>query len=97
MQAEALGFTLLAILAGFALLAFLISRVEGLALFAPRSSIHMAATVGAFCTDRCRLPNGECPLSGSVEPAANCPLWQFVADDRPTRLHGSPFESVRPI
>lgn len=95
MQAEALGFTLLAILAVFALLAFLVSRVEGLALFAPRSSIHMAASVGAFCTHRCRLPNGECPLSGSDEPAANCPLWQFVAADRPTRLHGSPFEAAR--
>ena len=95
MQADVLGLTFLAILAVFALLAFLISRVEGLAMFAPRSSRRIAAPVGAFCTDRCRLANGQCPLSGSAEQAANCPLWRFVDADQPTTLHGNPFERLR--
>ena len=95
MQADVLGFTVLAILAVFTIVAFLISRVEGLALFAPKSSRHMAASVGAFCTGRCRLANGQCPLTGSNEPAVNCPLWRFVDADRPSTLHGSPFEHLR--
>ena len=95
MQAYELGFTFLAIVAVFALLAFLISRLEGLALFAPKSSGRIAEPVGAFCTHRCRLANGQCPLSGSAAQAADCPLWRFVDADQPTTLHGSPFEPLR--
>ena len=96
MQASALGLTFLGILAVFALVAFLICRVDGLALFAPRSTKHIAGSARAYCTGRCRLANGHCPLTGSPEQAAHCPLWRFVDADQPTILHGSPFEHLRP-
>ncbi len=95
MQAGVLGLTLLAILGVFSVLAFVICRVEGLALFAPKSSKHLADPAGTFCTSRCRMANGHCPLTGSTEPAADCPLWRFVAADQPTRSYGSPFEHLR--
>ena len=78
------------VLAVFMVLAFLITRVDGLAFLAPRSTLRLQPSAQAFCTDRCR-EQGNCPLTGSEQAAANCPLFKYVGADTPTVLYGSPF------
>lgn len=70
---------------------FVVARVEGLALFAPKSTKGIAASADGFCRGHCRLPDGRCPLTGSVDRAADCPLWRYVRLDVPTAVYGSPF------
>ena len=94
-QASALGLTLLALLSVFGLVGFVICRVDGLALFAPRRTKRVAGSADAFCAAACRLADGRCPLTESSERAGNCPLWRFVDADLPTSVHGSPFEHLR--
>ncbi len=86
-----LGTSLLALLALFSVFAFILLKVEGLALFAPKSTGGITNSAAAFCADGCRLVDGRCPLTGSHERALNCPLWKFVEADLPTSLYGSPF------
>ena len=95
MQADQLGVTLLALLALFGVVAFAVCRIEGLAPFAPKSTKRIAASAGAYCAGRCRTTDGHCPLTGSTEQAAQCPLWRFVDADLPTTLYGSPFEQLQ--
>jgi hypothetical protein len=70
-----LGTTLLALLALFVVFAFILLKVEGLALFAPKSSGDITNAAAAYSTNQCRLTDGRCPMSGSPEGALNCPLW----------------------
>jgi hypothetical protein len=86
-----LGTTLLALLALFGIFAFILLKVEGLALFAPKSTGGIANSAATFCADQCRLTDGRCPMTGSHERALNCPLWKFVDADVPTSVYGSPF------
>jgi hypothetical protein len=65
---------------------------EGLTIFAPRSTGKLAGSADDFCEHRCKLEDGRCPLTGELGRPAYCPLWQFVADDHPTMVYGSPFE-----
>ncbi len=67
---------------------FIVGRLEGLALLAPRSSKHIARSAEDFCTGDCRLEDGRCPMHVARE---DCPLWRFVKADLPTQPHGSPF------
>ena len=73
---------------------FVASRIEGLALFAPNSTRGVAGSAGRFCERGCRTADGRCPLTGTAERAADCPLWRFVGADVPTQLFGSPFEPI---
>ena len=84
----------LIMLAVFLILATFIARTDGLAFMAPKSTAGIRTSAASFCTDRCRV-DGLCPLSGTTEQAATCPLWGFVRADVPTALYGSPFESRR--
>jgi len=86
-----LGITLLALLALFAVFAFILLKVERLALFAPKGTGGIANSAAAFCADQCRLTDGRCPMTGSHERALNCALWKFVEADVPTTLYGNPF------
>lgn len=92
MDITLLGPTLLAVFGFAVVFGFLVSRIEGLALFAPRSTKRLDGSAAAFCAHRCRADEGLCPLTGTVEPAPNCPLWRFVEADMPTALYGNPFE-----
>ena len=71
------------------------ARVDGVALFAPKSTRKITASARGFCSGRCRTADGRCPLTGSAEPAEDCPLWKFVEADVPTSVYGSPFEEVQ--
>jgi hypothetical protein len=85
-----LGYTLFALLGLFVVIAFIRVKVEGLALFAPRSTGGITNAAAAYCTQQCRLTDGRCPMTGSLEGALNCPLWKFVEADLPMALHGNP-------
>ncbi len=69
--------SVLAILAIFVVLAFFVSRVEGLTFLAPKSTKRIKGAAQHFCLDECQK-DGKCPLAMSVE---GCPLWQFVNAD----------------
>jgi len=84
----------LIMLAVFLVLATFIARTDGLAFMAPKSTAGIRMSAAGFCTDRCRV-DGRCPLSGTTEQAAACPLWGFVRADVPTAVYGSPFEARR--
>lgn len=90
-----LGITLLALLALFGVFAFIVLKVEGLALFAPKSTGAIANSAAVYCADQCRLSDGRCPMTGSRERALNCPLWKFVEADVPTMLYGNPFAHLQ--
>lgn len=90
-----LGTTLLGLIALFAAFAFLLMKVEGLALFAPRSTWGITNSAAAYCTGTCRLSDGRCPMTGTADRALNCPLWKFVEADVPTSLYGDPFAHLR--
>jgi hypothetical protein len=94
MQSIDLGSTLMALLLVVVVFGMIFLWADGLALFAPKSTKRIAASAQGFCSGRCRLVDGRCPLSGSTEPAANCPLWRFVDADLPTAQYGSPFEHL---
>ena len=66
-------------------------KLEGLALFAPKSTKHIRGTAQTFCLDHCRTPDGECPLGFEVE---DCPLWQFVDEDLPSDSRVDPLRPV---
>jgi len=85
---------LLAILAVFLVLATLMARSEGLAFLAPKSTRGIRTSAASFCSDQCRR-DGLCPLTGTSEQAAACPLWGFVRADVPTAVYGSPFEAAQ--
>ena len=88
--------TLLAIVALFGVLSFIIARVDGLAFLAPKRTGGLTNSAADYCTHGCRLVDGRCPLTGSPESALNCPLWKFIEADVPTRQYGSPFEPLQP-
>lgn len=85
---------LLAILALFAVLAFVVARVDGLTFLGPSRTAALAGAAGGYCEKGCRLADGTCPLTSTHQRADHCPLWKFVAADGPTEVTGSPFESV---
>ncbi len=88
-------YALLGVIAVFVVLAFIISRVEGLEFFAPKSTKRIGGPAYEFCTQRCRTEEGRCPLTGTEEAAVHCPLWRFVEADLPTALYGNPFAQLR--
>ena len=65
---------------------------EGLTPFAPRRAGKLATSVQDFCENRCQLVDGRCPLTSEAGRPPFCPLWEFVDDDQPTMVYGSPFE-----
>ena len=83
--------TVLAILAIFIALATFMSRLEGLTIFAPKSTRWMKGAAQEFCLDRCRTPAGECPLE--LKPHA-CPMWQLIGADLRTDQRPDPFRPV---
>ncbi len=88
-------FTVLAILAiGIAMLV-VASRIDGLALFAPKSTKRVAGSAHRFCTDQCKTVEGECPLAETLERPEDCPLWKFIEADVPTDVQGSPFAGLK--
>ncbi len=72
-------------------MALLVSRAEGLALFAPKSTKRVKGSAQAFCLDHCRTADGSCPLG--LRPK-DCPLWQFVEADLPTGVRADPFRPI---
>ncbi len=72
-------------------MALIVMRAEGLALFAPKSTSRVKGAAQAFCLDECRNQDGSCPLG--VRPK-DCPLWQFVDADLPTDAREDPFRPV---
>jgi hypothetical protein len=84
-------FTVLSILAIFVILAFIASRIDGLAFLAPKSTKRLRGAAQAFCLDQCRTTTGTCPIG--VEPR-QCPMWQFVDADMPTDTRVNPFRSL---
>lgn len=93
MDIALLGPALFGVIAVALIFGFVVSRIERLALFAPKSTRGIAGSAGEFCERGCRTADGRCPLTGSAERAAHCPLWGFVGADVPTQLFGSPFGS----
>ncbi len=88
--------TILAILGLAVTLILVASRMDGLALFAPKSTDRIRGTAQRFCLDHCRRPDGRCPLTlGNLEPE-DCPLWKFVAAGLPTDLRLNRLEPVGP-
>jgi len=75
----------------FAGLTYLLLKVDGLALFAPKKTRRITGAAQGFCTDRCRTRDGHCPLLEVGERRDVCPLWRFVDADLPTIEYGSPF------
>ncbi|MBI4419895.1 MAG: hypothetical protein HY560_03650 [Gemmatimonadetes bacterium] len=86
----------LAILAICAVMALLLRYVDGLKMFAPRSTERLAGSAQVFCHDTCRLADGNCPLIEVRLETSPCPLWRFVQARLPTDLRASPFRSVGP-
>jgi hypothetical protein len=82
------------IVAVFGGLAWLIATVDGLAFLAPASTGRIRGSADSFCSESCRA-EGNCPLTGSLERARDCPLWRFVEADVPTALRGSPFRPAK--
>ncbi len=88
--------TILAIVALAVVLMLIASRMDGLALFAPKSTDRMRGSAQRFCLDQCRMPDGRCPLTvGNLEPE-DCPLWKFVAAGLPTDMRLNRLEPVGP-
>ena len=83
--------TVLAILAIFVILAFFISRIEGLAFLAPKSTARIKGAAQSFCLDQCQTEDGACPLDVAVK---DCPMWQFVNADLQTDLRVDPFRQL---
>ena len=83
--------TVLAILAIFVILALFVSRIEGLAFFAPKNTTRLKGAAQTFCLDQCQTDDGQCPLH--VEPK-NCPMWEFVNADLRTDLRIDPFRRL---
>lgn len=92
MDIALMGPTLLAIFGFAVVFGFLVSRIDGLAFFAPSSTKRLDGPAAEFCAHRCRAANGLCPLTGTVEPAQNCPLWRFIEAELSTGWYGNPFE-----
>ena len=86
--------TILAVLAIAAIATIVVARVEGLGFLLPKSTRGLGTSAQGFCSGRCRHPDGFCPLSGSKEPSAACPLWNYVEADVRTTVYGSPFSLV---
>jgi hypothetical protein len=83
--------TVLSILAIFVILAFFVSRIEGLAFFAPKSTTRIKGAAQSFCLDQCQTDDGKCPLEVEVK---DCPMWQFVSADLRTDLRIDPFRQL---
>ena len=86
--------TVLAIMAIFLILALFISRLEGLAFFAPKSTKRVKGAGQSFCLDQCRTVDGDCPLEIGPE---SCPMWQSIDADLPTDWRIDPFRQVRGV
>ena len=82
------------IIAVFLLLALFIAQVDGLAFMAPKSTRAMRGAATNYCLDKCRI-DGVCPLTGTTDQAADCPLFGFVRADVPTVVYGNPFERTQ--
>jgi hypothetical protein len=75
-------------------LTYLLLKADGLALFAPKRTRRMNRAAEGFCTDRCRTPDGRCPLLEVSEQREACPLWRFINADVSTIEYGSPFAEL---
>ncbi len=81
----------IAILVLALVMALLVSRAEGLAPFAPKSTKRVKGSAQSFCLDYCRTADGRCPLG--LRPK-DCPLWQFVEADLSTTVRTDPFRPI---
>jgi len=95
MQPVTLLATVLVILTVSFVLTFVISRMDGLAFLAPKSTKRIAHSAHLFCVDHCRAPDGTCPLERVGKQREDCALWTFVGADVPTVAHGNPFAHLR--
>lgn len=83
--------TVLAIVGIFLVLAVMMSRIEGLAFLAPKSTTRLKGAAQSFCLDQCQTDDGKCPLAVEVK---DCPLWQFINADLQTDLRIDPFRQL---
>ena len=95
MQPVTLLATVLVILALSVVLTLVITRIDGLAFLAPKSTKRIARSALMFCVDQCRAPDGTCPLEKVGKRREDCALWTFVDADVPTVAHGHPFAPLR--
>jgi hypothetical protein len=51
---------------------------------ARRSTGGLAGVAQRFCLERCRLPDGRCPLLRADLRREDCPLWRLITADLPT-------------
>ena len=84
----------LAILAIFLILASFVCWLEGLTVFAPKSTQRLSGAAQTFCLDQCRTDEGECPLGIGPEP---CPMWRFIRADLRTDFRTDPFREFGEI
>ncbi len=75
--------------------ALVVSRLEGLGVFAPKRTGRINGTAQSYCVHRCQLSDGTCPLTRAGLAQADCPLWGFVRADLPTDLPRDPQEARR--
>lgn len=85
----------LAIVGIFAVVAIALCYVDGLKMFAPKSTDRLAGPAQVFCQDQCRR-DGDCPLIEVRLEAAECPLWRFVGARLPTDLRVNPLRPLGP-
>lgn len=83
--------SVIAILAIAVVMIGVVCRVDGVALFAPKSTKRIKGAAQRYCLDQCRTADGHCPLA--LEPS-DCPLWQFVKADLQTDTRIDPFRPV---
>lgn len=86
MDAALLGPTLIPLLALVVIFGLVVSRIDGLALFAPRRTKGIAGSATAFCSGRCRTADGRCPLTGSTGTRGELPAVE-VRRRRRADLH----------
>jgi len=95
MQPLTLLVTVLVILALAVGLTIVITRLDGLAFLAPKSTKRVARSAHMFCVNHCRAPDGTCPLEEVGKRREECALWTFVDADVPTVGYGDPFAHLR--
>ncbi len=95
MQPLTLLATILVILALSVGLTVVITRFDGLAFLAPKSTKRIAGSAQIFCVNQCRASDGTCPLEQFGMQREDCALWTFVDADVRTVDYGNPFAHLR--
>jgi hypothetical protein len=68
----------LIVLALLLVLGSTIMDVKAGALGLPKMAAARRVSPDEFCRSQCRKA-GECPLTGTHEPSADCPMWNYLA------------------